>query len=46
MPDAPAHSLNRSACQAGFTYTTTVKTIKIEDTGKGTKSVTDDLRQF
>jgi hypothetical protein len=43
MPDDPAHSLNRTACQADFTYRTGVKTIKIEDTGKGLKSVADEL---
>ena len=43
MPDDPAHILNRLECQADFTYTMTVKTIKIHDTGKGLKSVKDDL---
>jgi hypothetical protein len=33
----------RLKCQADFTYTMTVKTIKIHDTGKGLKSVKDDL---
>jgi hypothetical protein len=43
MPDDPAHILNRLECQADFTYEITVKTIKIRDTGKGTKAVADDL---
>jgi hypothetical protein len=29
---------------ADFTYTMSVKTIKIQDTGKSTKSVAEDLR--
>jgi hypothetical protein len=44
MPLDPAHHLNRLECQADFTYTITVKTIKIQDTGKGLKSVADDLQ--
>jgi hypothetical protein len=36
-------ALNRSECQADFTYEITVETIKIRDTGKGTKAVADDL---
>jgi hypothetical protein len=43
MPDDPAHILNRLECQADFTYRMGPKTIKIEDTGKGVKSVKDDL---
>jgi hypothetical protein len=43
MPSDPAHQLNLSACQADFTYAITVNTIEIQDTGKGTKSVADDL---
>ena len=43
MPDDPAHQLNRSVCQADFTYDITVKIIKIQDTGKGVKSVPEDL---
>ena len=43
MPDDPAHQLNPLKCKADFTYRMTVKTIKIEDTGKGRKSVADDL---
>ena len=43
MPHDPARQLNRSKWQADFTYTMGVKTIKIQDTGKGLKSVADDL---
>jgi hypothetical protein len=43
MPPDPAHQLNRLACQADFTYTMTVKEIKIFDTGKGAKSVAEGL---
>jgi hypothetical protein len=43
MPDDPAHHPNRSMCQADFTYSMTVKDFKIEDTGKGVKSVAEDL---
>ena len=43
MPLDPVSQCNCSACQADFNYTMTVKTIKIRDTGKGTKSVADDL---
>ena len=43
MPHDPAHQLNRSECQADFTYTMTVKEIKTQDTGMGVKSVADDL---
>jgi hypothetical protein len=43
MPDDPVHQLNVSACQADFTYEITVKRIKILDTGKGARSVADDL---
>jgi hypothetical protein len=43
MPDDPAHQPNRSICQADFTYSMTVKDIKIEVTGKGVKSVAEDL---
>jgi hypothetical protein len=44
MPHGPVHQVNRSACQADFTYTMTVKTKTIQDTGKGRKSVADDLQ--
>jgi hypothetical protein len=43
MSDDPAHQLNRAACQAEFTYGISVKAIKIQDTGKGAKSVSEDL---
>lgn len=43
MPADPASQRNRSACQADFTYTIAVKEIKTQDTGKGAKSVADDL---
>ena len=43
MPSDPAHQLNRLVCQADFTYTMTIKTTKIQDTGKGVKSVAEDL---
>lgn len=43
MPLDPASQLNRTECQVDFTYTMTVNTIKIKDTGKGAKSVADDL---
>jgi hypothetical protein len=44
MPLDPAHHLNPLACQADFTYTMTLRTIKIHDTGKGNKSVGDDIQ--
>jgi hypothetical protein len=43
MPTDPASQRNRSACQADFSYTITVKEIKIQNTGKGAKSVAEDL---
>lgn len=43
MPHDPAHQLNRSECQADFTYTMNLNVVKIQDTGKGLKSVADDL---
>jgi len=43
MPPDPLSQLNLSKCQADFTYTMTVKAIQIQDTGKGTKSVLEDL---
>jgi len=42
MSAEPAHQFNPSVCQADFTYTMTEKAVKIQDTGKGTKSVADD----
>ena len=44
MPPDPVHQFNPSACQADFTYTMTPVTIEIQDTGKGTKSVAEDLK--
>ena len=43
MPPDPAHYLNPLESQADFIYTMTVKEIKIQDTGKGRKSVRNDL---
>jgi hypothetical protein len=37
------NGLNPSECQADFTYTMGVKTVRIPDTGKGVKSVAEDL---
>jgi len=34
---------SRSACKADFTYTMVLDIVKIQDTGKGEKSVADDL---
>jgi hypothetical protein len=39
----PVSQPNLSKCQADFTYTMTVEAIKIQDTGKGTKPVLEDL---
>jgi hypothetical protein len=39
----PASQLNLSACEADFSYAITVNTIEIQGTGKGTKSLADDL---
>jgi len=35
--------LSRAACHADFTYTMTLDVVKIQDTGKGAKSVAEDL---
>jgi hypothetical protein len=43
MPPDLANQLNPLACQADFTYSITPNTIKIQDTGKGKKSVAEDL---
>jgi hypothetical protein len=43
MPPDLANQFNPSACQADFSYSITPKTIEIQDTGKGKKSVADDL---
>jgi hypothetical protein len=37
MPPDPAHQLNRSACQADFSYTMVLDVVKIQDRGKGEK---------
>jgi hypothetical protein len=42
-PPDLANQCNPSACQADFSYSITPKTIEIQDTGKGDKSVADDL---
>ena len=39
----PARQLNRSACQADFTDTMVLGVVRIQDTGKGKKSVAEDL---
>jgi hypothetical protein len=38
-----ANQFNPLACQAGFTYSMTPRAVEIQDTGKGKKSVADDL---
>jgi hypothetical protein len=43
MPADLANQFNPLRCQADFSYTMTPKTVKILDTGKGKKSVGDDL---
>jgi hypothetical protein len=43
MPPDPVHQFNPAACQADFTYTMTPDAVKIQDSGKGKKSVADDL---
>jgi hypothetical protein len=43
MPPDLANQFNPSPCQADFTYTTMPGTVKIQDTGKGKKSVAEDL---
>ena len=43
MPPDLANQFNPLACQADFTYSITPNTIKIQDTGKGKKSVAEDL---
>jgi hypothetical protein len=39
----PASFANPVATQADFTYSMTLNVIKIQDTGKGAKSVAEDL---
>ena len=46
MPPDLANQFNPLACQADFTYSMTPKTLKIQDTGKGKKSVAEDLEGF
>ena len=43
MPPDLANQFNPLRCQADFSYTMTPKTVKIRDTGKGKKSVAEDL---
>ena len=43
MPPDLANQFNPLACKADFTYSMAPKTIEIQDTGKGKKSVGDDL---
>jgi hypothetical protein len=43
MPPDLANEFNPLACQANFTYSMTPRTVKIQDTGKGKKSVDEDL---
>ena len=43
MPPDLANLFNPLACQADFTYSITPSTIEIQDTGKGKRSVGDDL---
>ena len=43
MPPDLANQFNPLACQADFTYAITPKTVEIQATGKGKKSVADDL---
>jgi hypothetical protein len=43
MPPDLANQFNPSPCQADFTYAITPNTIEIQDTGKGKKSVADEL---
>jgi hypothetical protein len=43
MAPDPAQQLNRSACQADFTYSMTLDLIKICDLNLGNKSVTNDI---
>jgi hypothetical protein len=43
MPPDLANQFNPLACKADFTYSIAPKTVKIQDTGKGKKSVAEDL---
>jgi hypothetical protein len=44
MPPDLANLFNPLACKADFTYSMTPATVKIQDIGKGKKSVADDLQ--
>jgi len=44
MPPDLAHRFNPSACQADFSYSITAHAVKIQDTGRGKKSVAEDLQ--
>ena len=46
MPPDLANQFNPLACKADFTYSMTPATVEIQDTGKGKKSVADDLEAF
>ena len=43
MPPDLANLFNPLACQADFAYAITPRIIEIQDTGKGKKSVANDL---
>ena len=43
MPPDLANQFNPLACKADFTNSITPKTVTIQDTGKGKKSVAEDL---
>jgi len=43
MPPDLAKQYNPLACKADLTYSMTAATVKIQDTGKGKKSVGEDL---
>ncbi|MBV8641754.1 MAG: hypothetical protein JO070_10210 [Verrucomicrobia bacterium] len=43
MPPDLANQFNPLACRADFTYSMTPAAVEIQDTGKGKKSVADDL---
>ena len=43
MPPDPVHQVNPSAYRADFTYAITPVAVDILDTGKGKKSVAEDL---
>jgi len=45
MPPDLANQFNPLLCKADFTYSMTPATVKIRDTGKGKKSVADDLEE-